>query len=131
MILGSSWAPLPTPIPPRGEVGGGGETCQFLSPLPPGGSGEGPDCQFPKGIEVFGPIPTRIREGNLFCILILVLSTAGRGGGGNRSAQFRRTGSSWASVFVHPRWLALRVCMHWFGDLWMWLQFMWLHFSER
>ena len=33
----------------------------FLSPLPPGGPGEGPDCHFPMEIGGVGPIPARIR----------------------------------------------------------------------
>ncbi len=37
----------------------------FLSPLPPGGPGEGPGCHVPKGIGGLGPIPARIR-GKLF-----------------------------------------------------------------
>jgi hypothetical protein len=32
-----------------------------LSPLPPAGPGEGPDCHFLKEISGFGPIPARIR----------------------------------------------------------------------
>ncbi len=32
----------------------------FLSPLPPGGPGEGPDCHFSKELKGFGPIPIRI-----------------------------------------------------------------------
>ena len=35
----------------------------FLSPLPPGGPGEGPDCECPKGIMGLGPRPDRIRAG--------------------------------------------------------------------
>ncbi len=32
-----------------------------IVPPPPGGSGEGPDCRFPKAIDCFGPIPARKR----------------------------------------------------------------------
>ncbi len=39
----------------------------FLSPLPPAGPGEGPDCHCPTEIGGLGPIPARIqRELNLF-----------------------------------------------------------------
>ncbi len=44
----------------------------FLSPPPPGGPGEGPDCQVRKVIVGFGPIPVRIRVGNLLFILIFL-----------------------------------------------------------
>ncbi len=33
----------------------------FLSPLPPGDPGEGPDCRFLQEIVGLGPIPARIR----------------------------------------------------------------------
>ncbi len=38
----------------------------FLSPLPPGGPGEGPDCPFPKEIVRFGPFPARLRRETYF-----------------------------------------------------------------
>jgi hypothetical protein len=34
----------------------------FLSPLPPGGPGEGPDCHFPKEIYDLGPNSAQIRR---------------------------------------------------------------------
>ncbi len=39
----------------------------FLSPLPPEGSGEGPDCQLPHEIIFLGPIPNRIRGELYLC----------------------------------------------------------------
>ena len=46
----------------------------FLAPPTPGGlRGEGPDCNVPKEIVGFGPIPARILG---FCISSLALSTA-------------------------------------------------------
>ncbi len=38
----------------------------FLSPLPPGGPGEGPDYHFPKETGGFGPIPARMRGKTCF-----------------------------------------------------------------
>ncbi len=52
----------------------------FLSPLPPGGPGEGCNCHFPKGILGFGPIPAQIRGETYFLFLILALSAAGQWG---------------------------------------------------
>ncbi len=48
-----------------------------LAPPPPGGPGGGSGLPFPKGIRGLGPIPARIREGNLFVICMLALSAAG------------------------------------------------------
>ena len=38
----------------------------FLSPLPPGGPGGGPDCHFRKEIGRFGQIPARIMGETIF-----------------------------------------------------------------
>ncbi len=51
----------------------------FLSPLPLLVSGVGSGLLFPQEIGRLGPIPARIRGGNIFSILILALSTAGGG----------------------------------------------------
>ncbi len=46
----------------------------FLSPLPPGGPGEGPDCHFPREIDDFEPISARIRG----CFIFEVASCPAR-----------------------------------------------------
>ncbi len=42
----------------------------FLVPLPPGGPGDGPGCHLPEDIWVLGPIPARIRGGNLYFMFL-------------------------------------------------------------
>ncbi len=49
----------------------------FLSPLPPGGPGEGPDGHVPKGIWHLGPIPARTLGGRGTPIFIFIKGTAG------------------------------------------------------
>ncbi len=89
MIRGASWGGAATQTPPH--IGGfppdprWGD-CRppaqvylrtlfilFFSTFPPGDPGEGPDCNFPEEAVGLGPIPSRIRVGETYFLLLLEL----------------------------------------------------------